>query len=60
MGSMAEKWEVTEELVRFTRGALLLPATDPSVASFSSHIRMPFHKAGIFDSGGPGRRCVAR
>jgi hypothetical protein len=36
------------------------PATDQSVASFSSHIRKQFRTVGIFDSDVHRRRSVAR
>ena len=36
------------------------PATDQSVASFSSHIRKQFHKVGISDSGDHRRQRVAK
>jgi hypothetical protein len=59
MGPDHQEWEIKRGQIPLTRGGQLPPATDQSVASISSHIRMQFHKVGISDSGGHWRRCVA-
>jgi hypothetical protein len=46
--------------LRLTLGGHLPPATDQSGASFSSHIRMPFHKVGISGNDGHWCRCAAK
>jgi hypothetical protein len=45
---------------QLTLGGHQLPATDQSVASFSSRTRMPFRRVGKFGNGGHWRRRAAR
>jgi hypothetical protein len=54
----AEKRNYREQ-VRVIRDGHPAPASGQSAASFSSRIRMQFHRAGIFDSGGHCYRRAA-
>jgi len=57
---VVEQFAENVRFLRPTLGGHLPPVTDQSGASFSSHIRMPFHNVGISGNNGHRRRCAAK
>ena len=58
--SSSDQFIENVRFLRLTLGGHLPPATDQSGASFSSRIRMPFHKVGISGNDDHWSRCAAK